>query len=128
MRAVNDSRYVIRIIANRTRNTLVGSHVEIADNFLNRLVGLLGRDGLDTGCGLLIQPSSGIHTFGMRFPIDVVALDRRFQVVSARRAVRPWRISGLSWRTRAVLELPAGHLDQCSIMPGDQLEILELTS
>ncbi len=59
-----------------TRATTVGTRITIADTSLTRLIGLMGRRRLDAGCGLLIRPSSGIHTFGMLFSIDVVALDR----------------------------------------------------
>ena len=67
-------------VANVTRGTVLGSEIRIADTGLTRLVGLLGNSELRSGCGLLIEPSSGVHTFGMRFPIDVVALDRHLCV------------------------------------------------
>lgn len=116
---------VPKAIFNQTRCRLIGSQIEVADSFMSRLVGLLGRNHLDPGSGLLIRPSSGVHTFGMRFPIDVVALDRRLRVVAAQSDVRPWRTSGLGLRTHSVLELPAGSIRQNSIERGDQLEILE---
>lgn len=122
MRSRNQS---VRAIVDRTRNTLIGNNIEIADNFLFRLVGLLGRKGLESGGGMLIQPSSGVHTFGMCFSIDVVTLDKNLRVLSVHPAVHPWRTSGLGWRTRAVLELPAGSTEHCPILPGDQLEILQ---
>ena len=59
----------------------MGTRIAIADTSLTRLVGLMGRRRLDAGCGLLIRPSCGIHTFGMLFSIDVVALDRSLRVV-----------------------------------------------
>ena len=110
-------------IVNRTRATVIGTRIEVADTFLTRLIGLLGRSRLNVGCGLLIQPSSGVHTFGMRFPIDVIALDRQLRVLKIWRALRPWRTSTISWKTHAVLELAAGHLQGCPLEVGDQLEI-----
>ncbi len=82
-------------VANLTRGTVLGSEIRIADTALSRLVGLLGHSGLAPGDGLLIEPSSGVHTFGMRFPIDVVALDRNYCVRGVwedwdRSGLRPW--------------------------------------
>lgn len=110
-------------IVNRSRNTVVGERIEVADTFLSRLVGLLGRSRLLPGYGLLIRPSSGVHTFGMRFPIDVVALDRQLRVLAVWQNLRPWRTTAVKWKTHCVLELAGGHLKTCPIEAGDQLEI-----
>ena len=61
---------------NRTKANTIGTQIAVAETSLTRLVGLAGRRRLDAGCGLLIRPSSGIHTFGMLFAIDVIALSR----------------------------------------------------
>lgn len=108
-------------IENLTRGGFVGTNIEVADTFSTRLVGLLGRRELPPGGGLLIRPSSGVHTFAMRFAIDVVTLDRRQRIVSLHRHLRPWRISGLSLRIRSVLELPPGTIEQSGLRIGDQL-------
>src|SRR6185437_13252069 len=79
-------------IRNKTRNTCLGTRIFIADTFLSRLVGLLGHRRLEPGTGLLIQPSSGVHMFGMRFAIDVVALDRQNRVYAVWPNLRPWRM------------------------------------
>ena len=63
-------------VTNTTRGITVGDKIELADTSLKRMFGLLGRRGLDPGGGLWIRPSSGVHTFGMAFSIDVVGLDR----------------------------------------------------
>ena len=111
-------------IVNQTRAIVVGTRIEIADTCLTRLVGLLGRSRLDADCGLLIEPSSGVHTFGMRFPIDVVALDAQLRVRAVWHSLRPWRTSDVSWKTCAVLELSAGQIKACRVDVGDQLEIV----
>ena len=80
-------------IANLTRGTVLGSEIHIANTALSRLVGLLGHSGLAPGDGLLIEPSSGVHTFGMRFPIDVVALDRDYCVRGVWEGLGPFRIA-----------------------------------
>ncbi len=115
-------------IVNRTKGAVVATRISVADTFLTRLVGLLGRKGLDADCGLLIQPSSGVHTFGMRFPIDIVALDRQLRVRAIWHGLRPWRTSDVSWKTHAVLELPAGHIQHNALEAGDQLEVVEHSS
>lgn len=122
------ARMKLITISNRTRGMVVGSKIMRADTFLTRLVGLFGRRQLDAGGGLLIEPSSAIHTLGMPFSIDVVALDWERRVFALWPNLRPWRIIGVHWRMRAALELPAGAIERCSIEVGDQLEILDPSS
>jgi uncharacterized protein len=104
---------------------VIGTRIAVANTCLARLIGLLGRKGLEPNSGLWIQPSSGVHTFGMRFPIDVVALDRKLCVCAVWPKLRPWRISGVSWRIHSVIELPAGSIERARIQRGDQLEVLD---
>lgn len=101
----------------------IGSGIGLADGFLSRLCGLLGRSSLDPGSGLLIRPSSGVHTMWMRFPIDVVALDKDLRVVKTWRRLPPWRVTSVSFRTHSVLELAPGQIDACRIEPGDRLAL-----
>ena len=68
-------------VTDETRETVIGSQIEIANTSLSRMFGLLGRRGLSTGEGLWIKPSSGVHTFGMMFAIDVIGLDKNLRVV-----------------------------------------------
>ncbi len=113
-------------IRNVTRGTVIGTRIAVADSFLTRLIGLLGRRRLETDTGLWILPSSGVHTFGMLFPIDVIALDRRLFVCAVWPKLGPFRISGVSWRIRSVVELPSGSIQRADIQRGDQLEVLDL--
>jgi len=110
-------------ILDETRNTILGTRIALADTFLTRLVGLLGKKQMASDGGLLIQPSSGVHTFFMRFPIDVIALDRNHRVRAVWHALRPWRLSRVSWRYQSVLELPAGQIRRCRVEVGDQLRM-----
>src|SRR3954469_22197720 len=93
---------------------------ELADRPHTRLRGLLGRRDLPAGQGLLLRPSPSIHTWFMRFPIDVVFLDAELHVLDVVPELRPWR---MAWQkgTRAVLELSAGEAQTRGIRPGDQL-------
>jgi uncharacterized membrane protein (UPF0127 family) len=111
------------IIVNATKSTVVCMRGDFANTMRLRLVGLLGMRHLEPETGLLIKPSSGVHTFGMRFPIDIVSLDRNNRVLGAWENIGPWRIRGLSLRTRSVLELPSGRIKECLIEAGDQLSV-----
>ncbi len=95
---------------------------ELADGFFSRFRGLLGRRGLPPGEGLLLRPSSSVHTMFMRFPIDVVFLDRGLQVVGVSAEVRPWRLAGRRG-TRHVLELGAGEAQARGIRTGERLSL-----
>ena len=107
-----------------TRATTVGTRITIADTSLTRLIGLVGRRGLASGCGLLIRPSSGIHTFGMLFSIDVVALSRSLEVLQLWHCLAPFRMTRIRWKTHCMLELPAGQICSCRMEVGDQLELV----
>jgi uncharacterized membrane protein (UPF0127 family) len=112
-------------IVNTSKNAIVGSDIRVATTAWSRLTGLLGEVGLNPGGGLYIVPSSGIHTWGMLFPIDVVALDRRMRVLGVWERVGGFRIAALGWKTRSVLELPVGAIRRGGIEVNDQLAIAD---
>ena len=112
-------------IRNAGKAVTIGTRIVPADTFLSRLFGLLGETQLTPGSGLLIRPSSGVHTLGMLFTIDVVALDSAMRVVKVWPRLRPFRVTSVSLKVRSVLELPAGQIDACRIEHGDQLEIVK---
>jgi uncharacterized membrane protein (UPF0127 family) len=94
----------------------------VAGTALARSRGLLGRRELPSGEGLLLRPASSIHTLFMRFPIDVVFLDRDLGVRKIVPRMRPWRLAfGLG--SKVVLELPAGECERRGIAPGDRLVV-----
>jgi uncharacterized membrane protein (UPF0127 family) len=95
---------------------------EIADKPLARMKGLLGRAELPPGEGLLIRPTSGVHTAFMRFPIDVVFVDRGLRVLSIRKNVRPWRAVAQRG-AHAALELCAGEAARQGLAAGDELRV-----
>jgi uncharacterized membrane protein (UPF0127 family) len=110
-------------LRNKTKATTIGTRIKIADTSLTRLIGLAGRRRLDAGCGLLIMPSSGIHTFGMLFAIDVVALSKEFRVIRVWHRLPPFRVTRVSLKVRNMLEIGAGEIRRCKIEVGDELEI-----
>ena len=101
----NGSR--VRIV-NRSRNVTIADHAIVASRPWSRMRGLLGRDQLRDDEGLLILPCQGVHTFGMRYPIDVVHADRSGRVCRVLRGLRPWRVGPLVFRSYFVIELAAG--------------------
>ena len=109
---------------NRTRGIGIASQVLKADDPASRGRGLLGRESLAPGEGLWIIPCPMIHTFFMKFSIDVVFLSRRLEAVRVLENLRPWRISPWVWRAHSVLELAGGSLGG-AVETGDQLEIGE---
>jgi hypothetical protein len=110
------------ILVNATKNTGVSERCSFANSVLKRMVGLLNCKTLMAGDGLLIDQCCGIHTVGMRFPIDVVFLDRDLRVLRAIGALCPWRICAVL-KAVYVLELPAGSVERSRIQAGDQIHI-----
>ncbi len=108
-------------IRNVTRDSVVCQQARLASTLLSGLRGLLGIKQLDPDGGLWLDPSSGVHTWGMRFPLDILALDRSMRVIGVWRSVGSGRICGLSLRTRSVLELPIGQIAVSGTAVGDQL-------
>ena len=96
----------------------------IADTPLTRLKGLLGKARLRSGEGLLIRPTSAVHTFFMRFSIDVVFLDQELVVVGVEADLQPWRVAGRRG-AKAVLELPAGESSRHGIRLGERLRLVD---
>ena len=110
-------------VRNTTRETLIGSEIEVASTQRTRLVGLLGRPALREEEGLWIRPSSGVHTFGMSFPIDVIGLDSDYKILKMWDTLRPQRLTKLYWKMQSVLELPAGTIQRTGACVGDTLQI-----
>jgi uncharacterized protein len=111
---------------NQTRNADLGRSIELADSSASRRVGLLKHSHLEPGEGLWIVPCESVHTFFMKFPIDLVYLDKKRKVRKVRKAVPAWRLSACL-TAHSVLELPAGTAETTGTRAGDVLEIEKLT-
>src|SRR5450755_3305522 len=109
-------------VYNKTRETFVATEATVADSYLRRLVGLLGktRRWARLGTGLWIVPSRGVHTIGMLFPIDIIFLNKDKEVVHLEEYVRPFRISRVSLRANSVLELPHHTIYRSGTQIGDR--------
>jgi uncharacterized protein len=111
-----DASWVLR----RAGGEIVCDRCEMADTVPTRMRGLLGRTGMDPGHGLLIKPTNSVHMFFMRFPIDVVFLDRELVVRKVVEALAPWRLAGCRG-AKAALELPAGEAARRGVTAGERL-------
>lgn len=114
-------------IRNVTRNTVLAVAADVADSSRKRRTGLLKHTSLPAGEGLWIAPCEGIHSFRMKFAIDVLFLDRRRKVLKIRHEMVRGRIS-LCLRAHSVLELPAGTAKATGTVEGDQLEFEQATA
>jgi uncharacterized protein len=93
----------------------------VAESFVARFRGLMGRAGMEPEEGLVFRTSS-VHTSFMRFPIDVVFLDRELEVVRIVPALKAWRLAG-SRGARWTVELPAGTCEARGLRVGDVLSV-----
>ncbi|HZP07571.1 MAG TPA: DUF192 domain-containing protein [Terracidiphilus sp.] len=110
-------------VVNATRGTIIASRLEVAGTGRTRRKGLLGRDHLDAGEGLWIVPCESIHTFFMRFPIDLIYLDRKNRIKKLRGNLGAWRLSAC-FTAHSVLELAAGTIGNTDTQLGDTLQFV----
>jgi len=113
-------------LTNTRTNRVVAPTLLTAFDSESRRRGLLKHESLPEGSALIIAPSNAIHTFFMRFAIDVAFVSKDGRVVKVRSAVRPWRIAA-AWRAFAVIEMAAGSFEKGDTRPGDLLQPLTRT-
>lgn len=109
-------------LTNTRNNQIVARTLLTAFDSASRRKGLLGRDGLPEGSALIIAPCQAIHTFSMRFAIDVIFVSKDGRVLKGRSRVRPGRIAA-AFRAFAVVELPAGAIERSGTRGGDLLQV-----
>ena len=109
------------VINLETGQKLVGKLV-IADRFWPRFWGLMMRKEPLTNEGCLLTPCKGVHTFFMRFPIDVVYLDSEYKVLDLFEKVQPWKVLPINKKAKHVLELPTGTIDETGTSKGQHLK------
>ncbi len=113
---------------NRTRQAYLATELSVAATHWSRFCGLMLKDAsqFHKGQALWIIPSRGVHTFAMRFPIDVVYLDKDKRVVHMEPGLKPWRVAAVKLQAVSILELPGDTLEHSGTEIGDELEIVGL--
>jgi uncharacterized membrane protein (UPF0127 family) len=111
------------VLQHERTGRVVAAEVELAADSKSRRKGLLGRDAMSPDSALIIAPCNAVHTFFMRFPIDVVFTDRSGQVLRVRRGTRPWRLA-LWFGAFATIELPEGTSERLGLATGDRIVVV----
>jgi len=113
------------LLLNKSRDTVIGDRVLLAGTFAQRLRGLWGldRDDFPAGSALVIAPCKQVHTWFMRFPIDVLFVDQDGLVLKVVPCLQPYRISPYLKRARMVIELPPGTIGETGTAENDVLNI-----
>lgn len=106
---------------NRSRGTVVGSRVFVADSWASRTRGYLGRPEPAEGEGILLVPCNAIHTYGMKFPIDALFVSSEGRVLETAERLEPWKGPRRVRGARYVLEVPAGTIEASRTKKGDGL-------
>lgn len=108
------------------KNPSLYLHVQVADNFFSRFLGLMGKSSLPSDHGLLLVPCNSIHMMCMRFPIDAIFLDKDLHILKATENLSPWIGLSICPGAWGVIELPAGTIRQHSnsLLQGEQLSLI----
>jgi len=113
------------VLYNVTQKTVLARNPVKAVGFGGRLRGLMFRSSFPAGCdALFLNPCRAVHTYFLRFPIDILLLDDSLQIISTCRALTPGKIGPLVTGVTGVMELPAGVIDSSGTSDGDQLTII----
>jgi uncharacterized membrane protein (UPF0127 family) len=115
-------------IENLTRGTLLGNRIELADSWWRRSRGFLGRAQPGKGEGILLVPCNAVHTFGMKFDLDLVFVGTTGGVLAVVEQLQPWKKSGRVRGCRYVLEVPAGTIRDTGTTVGDTFSWAPATS
>jgi uncharacterized protein len=107
------------------KGKLLSSNIQVADDLSSRLIGLMFRKEQKNADGLLLNPCNSIHTFFMRYALDIVFIDSHNKVVKIIRNLAPWRMTWIYFKSCKTLELPAGKLP-LDLNEGDELEIRDV--
>jgi uncharacterized membrane protein (UPF0127 family) len=113
------------IVRNQNRETVLGEAIEVADSAVQKVKGLLGKECLEDGQGLLFKKCSSLHTFFMHFPIDIVFLNKKCKVLRLRPNVRPFKLVAAPLRAFYALELPPDAILRSDTRVGDYLSFEE---
>lgn len=108
-------------IYNSTQNSIISENTKMADNFFSRSIGLLSRKTLPESESLVIKPCCSIHTFFMRFDIDVLFIGANGKIIELYENVKPWNVLPIHLNSKYVVELPTGCISDKNIQKGDEI-------
>lgn len=111
------------MIINQSKNRVLAEDAMIANTFFARIKGLLGRKNFEPGQALILKPCDSIHTFFMRFPIDILFVGKDNKVIKAISSLKPFRLTAIYFNATFALELPAGTIQSSSTCRGDLILI-----
>lgn len=106
-------------VINQTKNTVLAEEAVVAASIFSRIIGLLGKSGLKKEEALILKPCNSVHTFFMRFSIDVLFIDKRYRIIRAISSLRPFHITSLYFKAALAIEMPAGIIQLSSTQEGD---------
>ena len=112
------------LIRNITRSTELARSASEAKSFIDRLKGLIGKKHFKKGEALIFRNCPSVHTFGMRFPIDLLFADKHLKILMSIHDLRPYAFSPLVVRASFTIELPAGTLIESRTQVGDDLALI----
>lgn len=113
-------------IINKKNNEMLANKVIISDRFLSRLMGLMFKKKLQKNSSMLIYPCNSVHTFFMKFPIDIVFLSKEYEVLYVIENMLPGKMSPFIRNAKSVLELPSGVIEETKTKKGDLLNLVNL--
>lgn len=113
-------------IRNKSNNKILASKVIIADTFINRFKGLMFKERLEEDSAMLIFPCNSVHTFFMKFPLDILFISKEYEVLYVIENMLPENISSIIRKAFWVLELPVGTIEKTNIKKGDYLNMINL--
>lgn len=111
-------------IINKSKETLLAKDAVIANTPFKRIKGLLGKKEFKEGQALILKPCNSIHTFFLRFAIDVIFVDKENKVIEAISCLKPFRLTRVYWWSALAIELPAGIILSSHTQAGDLLSII----
>ncbi len=109
------------MLYNVKKNNLVLENLKLADSFMQRFKGLMGKKKLNKSEGLMLLSCNSIHTCFMRFPIDVVFLNMDYEVIALKKGVKPWRMVNFVKKAYITVEMSEGTIEYKNIEVGDLL-------
>ncbi|MFN4149589.1 MAG: DUF192 domain-containing protein [Candidatus Sericytochromatia bacterium] len=109
-------------IRNKENNTLISDNIGLANTMLTRFIGLMNKKTLEDNEGILLTPCNSIHMMFMKFPLDIVFLDRKNKVIKIIENLKPWRVSPVIFMAQSVLELPSGTISKTGLKINDTLD------